>query len=198
MGIPKEPKPAKYFVALLTADAELLSSVQGDLRVLLGAVDSSSPTLPWAVTDYYEKEMGSGLLRSFVSFVPLVSPERLPEVKLKTHELEEKYQWGESEKKGRTVNIDPGYLDSGKVVLASTKNASHRIYLSSGIYGEATLLYHGGSFHPFAYTYPDYLWPETLSFFTALRSLYLNQLKREGSEVTGVGQAAKTVVDTGP
>ena len=180
MGTPKEPKPVKLFIALLSRHKELFSSVDRDLSALFGSIDSTSGPLPWTVTDYYKEEMGPGLLRRFVSFTPLISPEKLPEIKLTTQELEGNYQWVEAGKRGRRVNIDPGYLDVGKVVLASTKSASHRIYLGYGICGEITLLFHDGSFHPFVYTYPDYLWPETLSFFTSLRSLYLKQLKDIG------------------
>ncbi len=180
MGIPKEPRPVKLFVALLSHYEDLFPSVESDLTGLFGSIDSASGTLPWEVTDYYEEEMGSALLRKFLSFGPLISPERLPEIKLITQDLEENYYWREGEKKGRKVNIDPGYLEAGKVVLASTKNASHRIYLRAGIYGEATLMFHSGSFRPFSHTYPDYRWPETLSFFALLRSLYLSQL-RQGS-----------------
>ncbi len=196
MGIPKEPKPVKYFVALLSSHKELLLSAGDDLAFLLGTVDHASPILPWTVTRYYEEEMGPGLLRGFLSFAPLLSPERLAEIKLKTCELEEKHQWFEGEKQGRRVNIDPGYLDAGKVVVASTKDACHRIYLSSGIYGEATLLYYGGAFHPFSYTYRDYLWPETLNFFTALRALYLNQLRRERQQGAGAKSGEPSIVDS--
>ena len=178
MGTPTHPKPVKLFAALLANSAELFRSAEGDLAGLLGSIDSRSRTLPWEVTDYYCKEMGSGLLRRFVSFSPLISPEVLPEIKLGTQGLEEKYRRIEDEKRGRRVNIDPGYLDAGKVVLASTKDASHRICLRSGIYAETTLLFHDGSFHPYGHTYPDYLWPETRSFFAALRSLYLSQLRQ--------------------
>lgn len=180
MGTPKEPKPVKLFAALLSNHGDLIPSVEGDLTALLGPIDSARGPLPWAVTDYYEKEMGSGLLRRFVSFGPLISPERLPEIKLRTQALEENYQWVEGEKRGRRINIDPGYVNAGKVVLASTKDASHRIYLHSGIYGETTLRFHSGSFQPFTTTYPDYLWPETISFFAALRHRYLSQLKQGG------------------
>ena len=76
------------------------------------------------------------------------------------------------------MNIDPGYIDAGKVVLASTKGAGHRIYLGSGIYSEITLLYHGGAFHSFVYKYADYLWPETMAFLTDIRAQYLEQVKR--------------------
>jgi len=178
MGNPKEPYPVKLFVALLLNPEDLLASVEEDLIGLFGSIDSSSRIIPWGISDYYGKEMGPGLLRRFVSFGPLTSSERLPEIKLQTQALEEKYQWIRGEEKGRRVNIDPGYIDAGKVVLASTKNAAHRIYLHSGIYGEVTLLFHNGSFQPFIYTYKDYLWPETKSFFSALRSLYLSQLRR--------------------
>lgn len=177
MGTPKEPQPVKLFVALLSHHEELFPSVERNLTTLFGSIESSSGPFPWTATDYYEEEMGPELQRRFVSFAPLISPERLPEIKLRTQGLEENYQWIGTERRKRRVNIDPGYLDVGKVVLASTKNASHRIYLGSGIWGEITLLFHSGSFQSFSYTYPDYVWPETLSFLAALRSLYLNQLK---------------------
>ncbi len=180
MGRPGEPKPVKLFVALLSRHEELFPLVERELTALFGPTDSACGSLPWAVTDYYAKEMGAGLLRRFVSFAPLISPEALAGIKLKTHGMEEGFQWIEGERKGRRVNIDPGYLDGGKVVLASTKGASHRIYLRSGIYGEMTLLFQSGSFQPLAYTYPDYLWPEARAFFMGLRSLYLKQLKQCG------------------
>ncbi|MBI2538314.1 MAG: DUF4416 family protein [Deltaproteobacteria bacterium] len=178
MGFPKEPTPVKLFVALLTRHQELFPAVEAELAALFGPADSVSASLPWAVSDYYEKEMGSALLRKFVSFGSPVSPGELAEIKLKTQGLEERYRWTEGERRGRRINIDPGYLDGGKIVLASTKGASHRVYLGSGIYGEVTLLYRNGSFAPLPYTYPDYLWPETLAFFTALRALYLSQLNQ--------------------
>jgi hypothetical protein len=78
------------------------------------------------------------------------------------------------------VNLDPGYIDAFKVVLASTKNAGQRIYLHLGIYGEVTLRYHNAGFHGLDYTYSDYLWPPSIEFFTQLRARYLIQLKQVG------------------
>jgi Domain of unknown function (DUF4416) len=180
MGTPGDPKPAKYFVGLLSSDIDLLNSVETDLAVIFGAIDARSETLPWNLSKFYENEMGAGLLRRFVSFSQLDSPGNLPDIKLKTQLVEEKYRWAVSERKGRRVNIDPGYLEAGKVVLASTKNAGHRIYLKSGIYGETTLLYFDGAFRACPHTYPDYLWAETLVFLTSLRSVYLGQLRKAG------------------
>ncbi|MGB7946740.1 MAG: DUF4416 family protein, partial [Candidatus Binatia bacterium] len=142
MGTPRDPKPAKYFVGLLSGDSQLLDSVEEDLTAMLGAIDDRSETSPWSLSTFYEDEMGSGLLRRFVSFLPLVSPGDLADIKLQTREVETKYKSSPAPGGKRRINVDPGYLDSGKIVLASTKNAGHRIYLKSGIYGEITLLYY--------------------------------------------------------
>jgi hypothetical protein len=178
MGSPREPRPCKYFVALLSRDAELLTRVEVDLVSLLGVIDGRSNALPWTLSHFYEQEMGGGLLRRFVSFAPLRSPADLSEIKLRTQAIEQRYRRPPPNSSGRAVNLDPGYIESGKVVLASTKNASHRIYLSRGIYAEATLQYYDGGFNGCPYTYPDYLWPETLEFLRTMRLVYLEQLRR--------------------
>jgi hypothetical protein len=182
MGIPREPKPAKYFVALLSAEEDLCSAVEPDLRALLGSVDLRSPILPWTVSRFYENEMGGGLQRRFIAFETLLSPEALVDIKLATQQFEAKYRRVIAEGGGRRVNLDPGYLEAGKIVLASTKNASQRIYLRSGIFAEATLLYFDGTYHGCPYTYPDFLWPESLAFFTACRANYLAVLRRSVNE----------------
>jgi hypothetical protein len=176
MGTAREPKPCKYFIALLCSDADALAGVEDELAPLLGPIDGRSDILTWTGSRYYEPEMGSRLSRRFVSFAPLASPGDLARIKLCSQTIEDRRR-RPSPGSGRTVNIDPGYVESGKVVLASTKNASHRVYLSGGIYGEATLLYHAGAFHGCPHTYPDYLWPETLAFFQWMRQLYLRQLR---------------------
>jgi uncharacterized protein DUF4416 len=155
-----------------------LISVERALSSILSEIDGRSEPVPWTVSNFYEKEMGPGLLRRFVSFSTLWSPEDLARIKLQTQRIEGEYRNGESG--GRRVNLDPGYLDAYKVVLASTKNACQRLYLHAGIYGEATLLYHDGGFHGLEYTYRDYLWPETLAFFAQLRAVYLTQLRQPG------------------
>jgi hypothetical protein len=178
MGTPREPRPAKYFAALLSHDIDLLAAVETDLAGILGAIDSRSEISAWNVSRFYEEEMGPGLLRRFLSFAPLASPEKLADVKLATQGIEDKYRSKTPDHTGRKVNLDPGYLEAGKVVLGSTKNASHRIYLRCGIFAEVTLLYYDGAFHGSMHTYPDYLWPQTLTFLISVRSAYLSQLKQ--------------------
>ncbi|HEX5021585.1 MAG TPA: DUF4416 family protein [Candidatus Binatia bacterium] len=175
MGTAREPKPAKYFVALLSSDVDLLTAVETDLSPILSEIDARSEVVPWIASKFYEREMGRGLLRRFVSFSVLQSPENLAEIKLQTQRIEDNYRIVAA---GRRVNLDPGYIDAFKLVLASTKNAGQRIYLRSGIYGEATLLYHDAAFHGLEYSYRDYLWPESLAFFTQMRAQYLTQLRK--------------------
>ena len=143
----------------------------------MGAVENRGEILSWTVSEFYQNEMGPGLWRRFLSFAPPAAPGELAAIKLRTQGIEDKYRSRLGDPPGRCVNIDPGYLDAFKVVLASTKNASQRIYLHSGIYAEATLHYHDGGFRGLPYTYPDYLWPETLAFMTRLRAVYLEQLR---------------------
>lgn len=178
MGTPREPKPAKYFVALLSSEIDLLSIVEQELAAALSEIDGRSEIVPWTASKFYEIEMGTGLLRRFVSLRSLASPQELSAAKLKTQAIEARYRVTTSG--DRRVNLDPGYVDMHKVVLASTKDAGQRIYLSSGIYGEATLLYHDGDFHGLPYTYSDYLWPAVCAFFTQLRAVYLQQLRQLG------------------
>jgi hypothetical protein len=175
MGTPRAPNPAKYFVALLSPSRDLLGAVEADLLSILGGIDGRSEVIPWSVSKFYEREMGGGLLRRFLSFLPPASPENLAATKLHTQKIEEQYR--DRNSGGRRVNLDPGYLDAYKLVLASSKNACQRIYLHSGIYGEATLFYYDGSFHGLGYTYPDYLWPQTLAFLMKVRRTYLAQLR---------------------
>jgi Domain of unknown function (DUF4416) len=175
MGTAREPKPVKYFAGLLSSSHEILVAVESDLVEVFGEIDDRSDVVAWTASRYYEKEMGSSLLRRFVSFSRLASPEDLAAVKLRTQRVEDLYR---AQSGGRRINVDPGYLDTFKVALASTKNAGQRLYLRSGIYAEATLMYHDSDFHGLTYTYPDYLWSETLAFFTRLRATYLEQLRR--------------------
>ena len=156
-----------------------------------GPVDLESDIFNFDYTDYYAKEMGPGLVRKFFSFARLISPEDLAGIKLKTNEIEEDFarpvrglasngaRRGEA-KVARPINLDPGYLTSAKVVLATAKDYSHRIYLKGGIYAEATLRYFKGAYQPWPWTYPDYKSPEYLSFFHRLRKIYLAQLAHCG------------------
>jgi hypothetical protein len=128
-------------------------------------------------TTYYEREMGRGLTRAYLGFDSLRSMSDLAAVKHTTNQLET--QWAVGER--RQVNLDPGYLDHAKVVLATTKDYSHRLYLGGGMYAEVTLQYRNKSYQPWDWTYPDYRQPAALDFFNQLREVYKMQLQRLAS-----------------
>lgn len=182
MGTPTPPQPVKLLIALLSAEAVLLTHTLAHLQKHYGPIDQVSDVLPWRTTNYYREEMGEGLLRQFISFADLISPEDIVRIKIETNAQELLLSGAASLQAPRRVNLDPGYLDAAKLVLASTKNQAHRLYLSQGIYAEVTLLYHHKAFHPFIYTYEDYRWPETHTFLRHVRQQYLAQLRARSSE----------------
>lgn len=169
MGKVTPHAPVKLIVGLLAGKEELLNRAAEHLEALYGPIDYRSPILPFTYTDYYCREMGPNLLRQFLSFARLIAPEDLVQIKLQTNALEMEF----APEGRRQVNLDPGYLCAGKLVLATTKDQQHRLYLGQGIYAEVTLRYRHGSFQPWEWTYPDYRSPEYLEIFHHIRNLYM-------------------------
>ncbi len=176
MGTVREPQPVKLIASLLTGDPSLLAGVKEALSGAFGPIDFESELLPFDHTDYYAPEFGPGLQRQIVTFAGLVDPGDLPAIKRKTNEMELSDAPGGS----RRVNIDPGYVSLGKMVLASTKNHAHRLYLGEGIYGEGTLTYQRGRFRAWPWTYPDYAGDRYCALFDQIRERYKAQLRALG------------------
>jgi len=176
MGTACEPQPVKLIASLLTGDPDLLAGVKEALSVAFGPIDFESELLPFDHTDYYAPEFGPGLQRQIVTFAGLVNPGDLPAIKRKTNEMEQ----ATAPDGGRQVNIDPGYVSLGKMVLASTKNHAHRLYLGEGIYGEGTLTYQRGRFRAWPWTYPDYASDRYCALFDQIRERYKAQLRALG------------------
>ncbi len=171
MGKIKKPEPVKLIVGMFSNKVALSGEVKKILAEKYGPVDFESEILPFNKTNYYEEEMGKDLQRIFYSFQDLINPEKLAEIKIFTNSVEDKFLV----KGKRQVNIDPGYITLSKLVLATTKDYSHRIYLNEGIYAEATLRFARRTFVPYEYTYPDYRTPEYISIFNQIRQIYLKQ-----------------------
>ena len=160
------PKRVKMICGLIYRDSEALEAALDKLEQLFGPVEFESEHTDFTHTRYYEKEMGAPLIRSFISFTETVLPENLSTIKQETNRLE---QILVNESGGRLINIDPGYISLANLVLASTKDFSHRIYLGGGIYGEITLLFENNAFIPLKWTYPDYQTQSALTFFQRVR-----------------------------
>lgn len=180
MGIIKTPKPVKLFIGILLSKIEILTQALSMLEAQYGPLDLQSAIWPFRYTDYYTQEMGAELSRNFISFQKMILPDQLAAIKHYTNELEEKLA-KEYAPPARPINLDPGYLSLSKVILATTKDYTHRLYIGSGIYAEVTLKYQEKKFSFWDWTYPDYKSPEYLNFFTQLRERYKEQLKDESS-----------------
>ena len=171
MGQIKLCAPVKLIIGFIFKEETAFQKARQRLLSKYGAIDFESDTFSFAATSYYEKELGAGLFRKFVSFTKLISPLDLSAIKIFTNALEQRYAVNGL----RTINIDPGYLNLARLVLASTKDFSHRIYLGKGIFGEITLIFKDKSFQHLDWTYPDYRSQEYISIFHQIRKIYFRQ-----------------------
>lgn len=175
MGTISTPRPVKLFAGVLSADPSLFPTVEDRLRSLFGNLELRTEPFPFDSTAYYDEEMGRPLKRVFYGFRDLIDASKIAWVKIQTNSLE-----AEIASCGtgtiRPVNIDPGYLEESKIVLASTKNFSHRILISDGIYAEVTMQYEGKEWRMLPWTFPDFRSGRYNDFFTALRNSYRRQL----------------------
>lgn len=173
MGTPVDPKPVRFFVSLICQETVQMPEIENKLFSFFGETLLRTEPAPFLHTAYYEREMGSGLLRYFLLFKPLGAREQLPFLKIMTNELEA----NTSERGKRTINIDPGYITLEQVILATTKGFTHRIYLGKGIFADLTLIYTNGTFGPLPWTYPDYGGTKMISMLNSWREEYKADLR---------------------
>ncbi len=173
MGSIREPLRVKPICAVTFRDGIELTLISRELEKVFGPVENQSSVYDFRFTRYYEEEMGTDLKKVFFSFSRLAKPESLSEMKIRTNAFEEAW----SEKGKRRINLDPGYITGGKLVLASTKDFSHRIYLDKGIYGDVQLRFVRGQFLVSEWTYPDYQTELALTFFQKVRNRFVQQEK---------------------
>lgn len=171
---PKEPEPVKLLHGILYSNEDILDLAREKLTDQFGKTDYVSPVFPFEITGYYESEMGSPLFRIFISHGPLIQPDELARIKIESNKIEKKLaQAGK-----RLVNIDSGYMDVNKVVLASTKYNGQKIYLDFGIYADLTLYYEKGNYYHYPWSFPDFRSGEYNSIFLKIRERYKVQHKK--------------------
>lgn len=171
MSEPQQPQPAKLIAGLLFSDFGVQHHVLTTLANRFGPWDFLTEPQPFTYTTYYDREMGTGLFRQTGSFLNLVPPETLPDIKLFTNHIEQQLSLNHK----RQVNIDPGLLSKERLVLATGKNYTHRIYLRNGIYADLTLIYQKSAYRPLEWTYPDYQESNLLHFLGMLRQKLMFQ-----------------------
>jgi hypothetical protein len=159
MGAPQFPHDVKLFTGVLYRENDLV-----EIEHLLEKKFNYSK--------YYEDELGASPMRIFFSFENYFCPDEMRKFKLESNQMEA----GRVQNKLRTFNIDPGYIDLDKIVLATTKPATYRIYLGEGIYAQSTLFFKDAAFHPWPWTYRDYTDKKALDFFTRVRNQFKEKI----------------------
>jgi hypothetical protein len=165
------PKPVKFVAAFIYADNTIYQKTKNKLRKKFGKIDYESNEINFDSTDYYCPEMGKPLFRRFISFKKLKNPSRFIKIKLFCVKLEKKF----AKDNQRIINIDPGYIHKAKLVLTTTKDFAHRIYLGKGIYAEVTLFYKDSQFNHLPTTFPDYRTDTYKNIFEQIRYIYIEQ-----------------------
>lgn len=149
----KGTAPVKYIVGILTRDEGIRDHVVDNLVDYFGPADYLGKWYPFIHTNFYSAEMGVNLKRSFISFERLMAPELLYKAKYWCNKVEERFK-----KDGkRTVNLDPGYVDYFKLVLASGKFGNHRIALAKGCWADFIMMYSKGKWQALPWCFPDFL-----------------------------------------
>jgi hypothetical protein len=179
MGQPTPHPPASLLVAAFSRHGEALDWARGRAIEAWGPTALESPAFAFDNTDYYRASMGEGLRKVFWLFKRPFDPAELVDIKLETNRWEEEYVAQAGHAEPRPLNLDPGYLTLGKLVLASTKDFAHRIYLDQGIYAEITLYYRHRRWQDHPFTFADYRREDYQQFFSECRE-YLHEQARAG------------------
>jgi hypothetical protein len=176
MGQLRSHPPVLLLTAVITRHEAAFAWAQERLIEQWGPIALASPTFAVVETDYYTPTMGPNLGKTFLAFDRPYDPGDVGSTKHQTNDWEAEYAALGRHEESRPLNLDPGYLTSAKVVLSSTKDHAHRIYVGQGMYAEITLFYRHGAWQSHEFTFPDYRRPDYHAFFTACR----NHLKLRG------------------
>lgn len=171
----------KLICGIIAARQAYIDRAADVLAGRFGQIDEVSETFAFDFTDYYRDEMGPGLLRKFVAFTALVPADALAEIKRWTNEQEVflSEELASQAAPPRPVNLDPGYVDESKLVLASMKDFAHRVCLSGGVFAEVTCQFRRGGWHSLPWTFPDYASGRYDAFLTAARDSLRRQKRSE-------------------
>lgn len=181
MGKIVSPVRVKLICAVLWNESAGINAVYQKLSANWGPMDMYSTVYDFKHTEYYADEFGEHLKKQFVSFENLVDIDEIPFIKIHGNELEEQFMTG----KNRNVNIDPGYIANAKLVMPTTKNLPHRVYIGMNIYADLQLIYKKPSFQTILWTFGDYKEPFNLEFFNKVRERYMEQISSDRKSSTG-------------
>ena len=173
----REFEKEKLIIGLIYSDMQIYGEAIRALTEEFGEIDGESERFSFSkeYSSYYDGELGGEGQRVILSFKDTVDASRQAEIKTFTNSLESRL----SRDGNRLINIDPGFISHGRLMLATTKPTGFRIPLKDGIYTELTLFWAKGSWHKLPWTYRDYQSERVQRFITKARKIYLEQRKAE-------------------
>lgn len=170
MGSVKMHPPCVQFIAAFSRHESALEWLWDRVTREIAPIAMKSSLFPFSESAYYHRTMGDSLKKQFAILSSWYDPAELSSHKLLMHDWEDHLQKEGTFAETRPLNIDPGYMSMTKLVLASTKNREHRLYLRDGIYAEVTLAFRDQHWQPMSWTYPDYQRADFRLFFQDCRS----------------------------
>ena len=175
MGAVLDFEPEKLIMGVIYNDKDVLEKAIKMLNEAFGEFDGMCEEFSFSeeFSNYYDEELGGEGRRRIYSFKKLVDPSLQAEIKEKTNEFERLL----SVDGNRKINLDPGFINHGRLMLATTKPQGFRIPLKNGIYTELTLFYARGGWHKFPWSYRDYQSERVQKFITEVRKNYLAERK---------------------
>lgn len=180
MGATYEFEKEKMIIGVIYHEKEILDQALSILTAEFGEIEAVSEEFSFSeeFSTYYDDEIGGEGFRRIYSFKDTVDPSRQAEIKIRTNEIEAEL----SDSGKRKINLDPGFINHGRLMLATTKETGFRVPLKDGIYTELTLFWARGGWQKFPWTYRDYQSEKVQKFITEVRRSYLakrRQIKAE-------------------
>ena len=177
MGAIYDFEPEKLIMGVIYNDKEIFEEAMKILVSEFGEFDDMCEEFSFSdeFSTYYDDELGGKGMRRIYSFEKLVDPSRQAEIKEFTNELERRFS---NEDGNRKINLDPGFINHGRLMLPTTKAAGFRIPLARGIHTELTLFWARGGWHKVPWSYRDYQSERVQNFLTEVRKKYLMQRKK--------------------
>lgn len=171
MGAVYEFEKEKLIIGVIYHEKEILDRAMEILTAEFGEVEAMSEEFSFSgeFSTYYDEEIGGEGFRRIYSFKKTVDPSRQADIKLRTNEIEAEFAIDGR----RRINLDPGFINHGRLLLATTKETGFRIPLKDGIYTELTLFWARGGWQKLPWTYRDYQSERVQKFITEVRRTYL-------------------------
>jgi Domain of unknown function (DUF4416) len=170
MGVTREPTYSLLVIACFSRHLDALQWATEQLTPRYGSIALTSPDFAFHHTKYYDAAMGLGLTKRLLVFGAIVPADCLPDVKRFTIALEQELAGTGRFPEERPLNLDPGLVQLGKFLLASTKDQAHRVYLRDDIFAEVTLRFQAGAFGVWPWTYADYREEDVREFLNQARA----------------------------